>query len=209
MTPLKIAVAKGYLLSETFSLLKKGGFDFDEPNMDSRKLFSTDKKGEIKLLHVRPWDVPVYVQEGAADLGIVGQDVLQENPSHTILLKDLKFGACRLVLAGPQKNTPPITHHIRIATKYPNCTQAYFQERGLKVHLIKLYGAIELAPLTGLSDLICDLSATGKTLQEHHLHILDTLIESSARLIANPISFKVDYHHILDWCQRLETLLGT
>ena len=194
--PLVIAASKGYLWKETLPLFDSMGIHFDE-DLDSRKLSFWDTQNRYQILMVRPWDVPVYVEQGAADIGIAGKDVILEHASvHTELL-DLKFGGCRLVIAGPEKiSIKDMKHNINVATKYPSSCIQYFQGLGLKVNPIKLYGAIELAPLTGLSDYICDLTATGTTLKENGLEIIDTVFESTARLIANPMSMNYQYKGI-------------
>lgn len=187
---LTIAAAKGYLLKEALPLFKKIGLHFDQLE-DSRKLFLIDRTEKVKLLLVRPWDVPTYVSQGAADLGIVGQDVILEQQANVVSLLDLQFGGCELVLAGPKKLDPSqLPQNLKVATKFPHCAESYFKNKGLKINLIKLYGAIELAPLMGLSDIICDLTATGATLREHQLSVIDTVINSSAVLITNPTSLK-------------------
>ena len=195
--PLTIAVPKGYLFEETIKLFKQIDIHFE--NLDeSRKLFTYDTTGKYKLLKIRPWDVPVYVEQGAADLGIVGKDVLYEQDPNVVTLKDCHFGGCKLVLAGPKKiGINDIKHGAKIVTKYPYSTKKYFAALGKKVSVIKLYGAIELAPLTGLGDYICDLTATGATLKEHDLHIIDTVVESTAHLIANPVGLKIYYDLIV------------
>jgi ATP phosphoribosyltransferase len=195
-SPITIATAKGYLLSESISLFDKIGISFGNDIEDSRRLFTQDASGQYQLLKIRPWDVTEYVENGAADLGIVGLDVLEEKQSNVIRLADLVFGKCKLVLAGPQGDMA-LKHHIKVATKFPNLTQRYFDEKGIKAKLIKLYGAIELAPLTGLSDIISDLTATGATLKEHELDIIDTILPSSAYLIANPSSYRTHYEAIV------------
>lgn len=195
--PLTIAVSKGYLLEETIAILNKIGYTFSEDWKNSRKLYTEDDSKTLRLLQIRPWDAPVYVEQGAADLGVVGHDVIFEKNDKVITLVDLKFGGCRLVLAGPKKITPAdFDHNIRIATKYPNSAKRYFNQKGLKAQILKLYGAIELAPLTGLSDIICDLTATGKTLKENGLHIIDTLFESTALLVTNPHAMAFHYDKI-------------
>lgn len=195
--PLTIALSKGYLMTETLKQFETIGIHFDEDLEKSRKLFALDRSKRFKILKIRPWDVPEYVKEGAADIGIAGQDVLLEKDSPILKLLDLKFGVCKLVLAGPTRaKKRGLQQNMTIATKYPNATEAYFKQKGINIKLIKLYGAIELAPLTGLSDIICDLTATGRTLKEHNLHILDTVFTSTAVLIANPTSFKVHYNTI-------------
>ena len=158
----------------------------------------------FRLLMIRPWDVPTYVENGSADLGIVGHDVLQEQQSGLTRLLDLKFGACKLVLAGLHKTQPDaLSHNTVIATKYPTCTERYFQGKGIKVNILKLYGAIELAPLAGLSDIICDLTATGKSLKENNLYIIDTLFQSTATLVSNPTSLKIHYNTLTTLCKQL------
>lgn len=204
-----VALAKGYLLPEAMSLFEKIGLSCEDDLVSTRKLFSFSKDQRVRFLLVRPWDVPVYVAQGAADIGIVGKDVLLEQAPKVLQLLDLKFGQCKLVLAGPLPSSDQVlTHHLKIATKYPHMTQTYFASKGLKIILLKLYGAIELAPITGLSDLICDLTATGKTLQENGLHIVDTVFSSSAQLIANPVSLKLNYSLLTDWVDRLKAVLN-
>ncbi len=196
-TPLTIAVAKGYLWEESKKVFNSLGFEFDTDLDKSRQLYTTDKSGKYRILLVRPWDVPTYVEEGAADLGIVGKDVLIEVNATVTELSDLKFGACSLVLAGPEKIDPSkIPQNTRVATKFWNSTIQHFHKKGLNIHPIKLYGAIELAPFTGISDYICDLSVTGNTLKAHDLHIIDTIYTSTARLIANPATFSTKYDKI-------------
>ena len=192
-----IAVPKGYLLAETVKRFKKINILFPETFESSRMLFTYDKSKTFKLIVVRPWDVPAYVEQGAADIGIAGMDVLIEQSPDVCILKDLKFGGCKLVIAGhPGQTIKNLKHQCKVVTKYPQSTLNYFSELGKKVRIIKLYGAIELGPLTGLSDVICDLTATGKTLKDHKMEVLDTLFESTAHLIANPIGMRMHYEKI-------------
>jgi ATP phosphoribosyltransferase len=192
-----IAVPKGYLLGETVKAFEKIGIHFPPDFENSRRLFTYDLDNKFKLLIVRPWDVPAYVEQGAADLGVVGKDVLEEQEPDVFDLKDLGFGGCSLVIAGfKDQKISDLNHHCKVSTKYPRCTERYFRAIGKKASIIKLYGAIELSPLTGLSDVICDLTATGKTLKEHDLHILDTVFYSTAHLISNRVSLKVHYDTI-------------
>lgn len=196
--PITIGISKGYLLDETLKILNGIGYQFDAAQIkDSRKLFAYDTEKRLRLLFLRPWDVPVYVENGAADLGVVGKDVLIEKEENVIELLDLKFGKCSLILAGLAEKFPiQLHHHIRVATKYPNSTEQYFKQKGFSAQILKMYGAVELAPLTGLADIICDLTATGQTLRENHLEIMDTLFESTARLVANPVSMRFHYSEI-------------
>lgn len=204
-----IALAKGYLLKEAVRLFNQIGIEFEDDLTDSRKLFTVDLSGKYRILQVRPWDVSAYVEHGAADLGVVGFDVLYEKQENVVDLLDLGFGECRLVIAGPTPVTPieELTQPIRVATKYPQSAERFFRESGKKVSLIKLYGAIELGPLTGLSDVICDLTATGTTLRENGLSILDTVFESTAHLIANPISMSTQYDDIVRITEAFRSIL--
>jgi ATP phosphoribosyltransferase len=201
--PLVIAAAKGYLLSEALEKFSALGIHFKDDLRTSRKLSTEDTTGQLVLLQVRPWDVPTYVENGAADLGIAGLDVLEEKPEPVLRLIDLQYGACKLVLAGPSGTDALSRHNIRVATKYPTITSAYFNKRGIKAQLIKLYGSIELAPVTGLADIISDLTATGTTLRENHLDILETLLVSSAHLITNTGSLRWRYAEIAALTARL------
>ena len=195
--PFTIAVPKGYLMEETITILEGVGISFRDSFKDTRRLFGFDSSGQYKMLVVRPWDVPAYVSQGAADLGVAGQDVIAEQEPNVMILRDCKFGGCKLVIAGPdQINVSEIPQHCKVVTKYPQSTERYFKKIGKKAKIIKLYGAIELGPLTGLSDFICDLTATGATLKEHNLKIVDTVLESTAHLIANPIGMRIHYNHI-------------
>jgi len=206
---LTLAVSKGYLLDETLKRLNKMGYEFEESQLkDSRKLFAFDKENRIRLLFIRPWDVSVYVEHGAADLGVVGKDVLLEKEEEVAELVDLKFGHCRLILACPSLQFPyQLFHHIRVATKYPHSCEQFFNKKGIQARILKMYGAIELAPLTGLSDIICDLTASGQTLKENQLEIIDTVFESSARLIANPVSLRLSYKEIQSFSTEIQKYL--
>lgn len=203
-----IAVAKGYLFQESIRLLTAIGIQFAPEDLNSRKLYVWDKSKQVKLLQVRPWDVPAYVEHGAADLGVVGKDVIVEKQHRILELMDLKFGWCRLVIAGPKSvQKSGYWHGLKVATKYPHSCEQYFQEKGVKMTMLKLYGAVELAPITGMTDVICDLVATGKTLKENHLHIIDTIFESTARLIANEVSFKTRHTEIVQLVDALSTVV--
>ena len=163
-----IACAKGYLWEKAVGFLLDMGIRFDNDLSQSRQLSTIDTTGNIQLMKVRPWDVPVYVEEGAADMGVVGKDVLYEQQPDISEVLDLKFGDCRLVIAGPENlKDQYLSHNIRVATKYEWSALSYFQAKSIRCIPIKLYGAMELAPLTGVADIICDLSATGQT-----IHIL-------------------------------------
>jgi ATP phosphoribosyltransferase len=205
---LTIALSKGYLLKEALQLLKKIGLRIPEGDL-SRKLEFADLDRKCRFLIVRPADVPVYVEYGAADLGIAGKDVLLEGNYKLAELLDLKFGYCRLVVAGRKGAYRPdtLTSGLRVATKFVNSAAAYFEKLGLDVELIKLYGSVELAPLDGLSDVIVDLVATGKTLQENGLEIIAPVYETTARLIANRVRVKSKYAEIMALAKKVKRAL--
>ena len=203
-----IACSKGYLWQKTLDLLSQMGYQFDNDLTESRQLFTFDTTGKLKLMKVRPWDVPVYLEQGAADLGMVGKDVLIEQSANVLELQDLKFGGCRLVVAGPESEKDTFKrHNIRVATKYEAATLGYFQQNAIRCIPIKMYGAMELAPTTGVADIICDLTATGQTLKENGLVEYDTVFSSTARLVANKVSFMTKYTPIQDIYQRLSACI--
>jgi len=149
----------------------------------------------MTFLIVRPTDVPTYVEYGAADVGIVGKDVLMEQESDVYEPLDLRFGACRIAVAAlkGQASRDRLSSKIRVATKYPKITERYFNQRGIPVEIIKLYGSIELAPLVGLADRIVDLVETGNTLKAHDLVEVECIAQSTARLIVNRASLKLKH----------------
>ena len=191
-TRVSIAVPTGVLLGDALRLLGAAGLAALGAEELGRKLL-VDRSG-VRVILVRPADVPAYVDQGAADLGIVGKDVLWESPGPHYELADLHFGDCRLVLAVPDPSSldgpatwPPT---LRVATKYPRATAAWFEAHGQAVEVVRLHGSVELAPLVGLVDGIVDLTATGRTLRENRLRVAAVLGESTARLIANQASLK-------------------
>lgn len=188
--PVKIALAKGRILDEALPLFERIGLKPVESPSQSRKLVLDTESGAAQLVIIRGADVPTYVQFGAADLGIVGKDVLLEHGGDDLAeLLDLGFARCRLVVAEPASlaaaDDPGRWQRLRIATKYPNITRRYFAAKGVQTRIIKLYGSMELAPLVGLSDRIVDLVDTGGTLKANDLAEVETITDISARLIAN------------------------
>lgn len=187
-----IAVPTGALLAGALRLLARSHIARLSADELGRQLL-VERPG-LRVILVRPADVPAYVDHGAADLGIVGKDVLWETPGSHYELVDLRFGECRLVLAVPDKSRldgpdtwPPL---LRVATKYPRTAAAWFEARGQAVEVVRLHGSVELAPQVGLVDGIVDLTATGRTLRENRLRVAALLGSSTARLIANQASLK-------------------
>ena len=197
---LTVALSKGKLLSPAINLLSRVGISVPTQPTDSRSLIFESTSGDMTFLIIRPTDVPTYVEHGSADVGIAGKDVLLEQSSDVYEPLDLKFGKCKIVLAGPQKTPSQERPNIscRIATKYPKITERYFSQKGLPVEVVKLYGSIELAPLVGLSERIVDLVSTGKTLEAHKLVPIETVAESSARLIVNRASLALKHQRVFN-----------
>ncbi|MBS1269740.1 MAG: ATP phosphoribosyltransferase [Gammaproteobacteria bacterium] len=188
--PVKIALAKGRILEEALPLFERVGLGPIESPATSRKLTLNTESGKARLVVIRGADVPTYVQFGAAQLGIVGKDVLLEHGGGDLAeLLDLGFATCRLVVAEPvsiaERDDPVYRQRLRIATKYPNITRRHFAAKGVQAQIIKLYGSMELAPLMGLSDRIVDLADTGGTLAANDLVEVESIVDVSARLIAN------------------------
>lgn len=190
---LTIAVPRGALLGETLDLLDQVGIPTDEVRSNDRKLLFE----EIGVVTMRPSDVPTYVENGAADVGITGKDVLLESPDRQLFeLRDLGFGACTMVVAGEEgedKGAEALRRLgvMRVATKYPRIAEDHFAATGRQAEIVKVSGSVELAPLTGLADVIVDLTATGSTLRENGLIVREELFVSTARLIANRVSLRV------------------
>lgn len=200
---LTIALPKGGMLKDSIQLLQAVGLDFslflDSAN---RQLQITDASGRVTGLLVRAQDVPVYVEYGQAQLGMVGYDVLREKKPAVAHLVDLGFGGCRLSVAvkttSPYRSALDLPAHSRVASKYVNSARDYFQSLDLPVEIVPLYGSVELGPITGMSEAIVDLVSTGKTLKENNLMELEVLYHSSARLIAHPLSYRVNPYNLKD-----------
>lgn len=200
VVPVTIALPKGKLLEPSIKIFDKLGLMPEEVKNAGRRLIFKSQEHSLTYMVIRPTDVPTYVEYGAADIGIVGKDMLLEQEKDLYELLDLQFGHCRVVVAGPKEAVVPYKGgkwvKIRVATKYPRITEKYFGGRGVHADIIKLYGSIELAPLTGLSDIIVDLISTGRTLKENNLEVIETVADSTARLIANRASLKLKFQRI-------------
>ena len=197
--PLTLALPKGRLLRPALDLLGRAGFE-RLPEDDSRRLLFTDPTGRLRLLILKPLDVPTYVEHGAADVGIVGKDVLLEQEPDVYEPLDLGFGVCRLVVAEPrelwERDDPAKWSWVRVATKYPNLTRRYFAERGVQVDVVRLDGSIELAPLVGLAERIVDLVQSGETLRANGLVEVAEILPSTARLIVNRAAQKTAHRAV-------------
>jgi ATP phosphoribosyltransferase len=189
--PLTIALSKGRILEDTLPLLERAGLIPQEDLSTTRKLMVESANG-VRFLLIRAADVATYVEHGAADMGIVGRDLLLEFRPHVLQPLDLGIGRCRLCVAGPkqlvEKGAPKPGSRIRVATKYDYLTERHFMSRGVHADIIHLYGSMELAPLVGMADRIVDLVETGGTLRANNLVEENTLFDISSRLVVNPAS---------------------
>lgn len=205
---LTIALPKGTLLKESIARLKAVGLDFSAfLDSSNRQLQIPDPTHRAQALLVRTHDVPVYVEYGQAQLGIVGYDVLREKTPNVAHLADLNFGSCRLSVAvkasSPYRRAIELPAHGRVASKFVHCARDYFRKLDLPVEIVPLYGSVELGPITGMSEAIVDLVSTGRTLKENGLIETEILFESTARLIAHPLSYRADTLGLSDIVDRL------
>jgi ATP phosphoribosyltransferase len=195
---LTLALPKGRLLDPSLALLAGMGIRGLEPA--SRRLLVADERAGLRFILLKPADIPTYVEYGAADLGIVGKDILLEQQPDVYEPVDLGFGFCRLVVAEPrelwERDDPARWSWVRVATKYPRLTEAYFSERGIQAEMVRLDGSIELAPLVGLAERIVDLVQSGETLRANGLVEVAEILTSTARLIVNRASLKTAHSHV-------------
>ncbi|WP_281519153.1 ATP phosphoribosyltransferase [Acidaminococcus timonensis] len=211
MDYLTIALPKGKLFAKSVELLAKVGYAAENVVEDSRKLVITNEETKVKFLIVKTVDLPTYVEYGAADIGIIGKDVLNEERKDIYELLDMGYGGCHLMMAVPEnKVLPELTDyaHMRVATKYPRCAADFFDKLGMQMEIIKLNGSIELGPIVGLSDSIVDIVQTGRTLRENKLKEIVSVFPSTARLIANKVSFKMQYDRIRKLVEDLKVVLA-
>ena len=198
---LNVALPKGRLGDKVYNLLAGVGYGCPEDYNESRKLVVENPAAGIRYFLVKPSDVAIYVEHGAADIGIVGKDILEESGADVYELLDTGLGKCRMCVAGPEDFADDPGRTLRVATKFVNIAKAYYAAQGRDIDIIKLNGSIELAPLLGLSDVIVDIVETGTTLRENHLKVLTEFMPISARFVANRAGFQFKRREI-------ETLLG-
>ncbi|MCH5187375.1 MAG: ATP phosphoribosyltransferase [Oscillospiraceae bacterium] len=210
MKYLTIALAKGRLAELSVEIFMKLGYDCAEMLTKTRKLIFTDEEKKVKFLLVKAGDVPTYVEYGAADIGIVGRDTLLEEGRNLYELLDLGFGKCRMCVCGPAEMREKLntTSTMRVASKYPHIAADYFNaKKNMNIEIIKLGGSVELAPITGLSEVIVDIVESGKTLYENGLEVLEEVCPLSARLIVNRVSAKLERERINEIVQGIRGLL--
>lgn len=189
-TMVNIALPKGRLGEKVYGLMKKAGYECPSIEENNRKLIFENPEKGVRYFWVKPSDVSIYVERGAADIGVVGKDILLEYEPDVYELLDLGVGKCRVAVAGKKDFRDPAGATLRVATKFPNIASRYYSGKCRDIDIINLNGSIELAPILGLSDVIVDIVETGTTLRENDLAVLEEIVPVSARLIANVASMK-------------------
>lgn len=212
MRYLTFALTKGRLARQTLALLEQVGITCEEmKDTDSRKLIFVNEELKLKFFLAKGPDVPTYVEYGAADIGVVGKDTIDEENRKLYEVLDLGFGKCRMCVCGPAEAADLLKHQqrIRVATKYPRIAKEYFYNKKCQtVEIIKLNGSIELAPILGLSDVIVDIVETGTTLKENNLKVLTEFMPISARFIANKASYKFKYAQLTELLNKMKEALA-
>jgi ATP phosphoribosyltransferase len=203
----KIALAKGRLAEDAVKMLESIGIKFKDYSPKSRKLIFVDDSEKIKLVFVKSADVPVYVEKGAVDMGVVGKDILMENKADVYEILNLNMGKCKMCVAGFNEYEFNTNKKLIVGTKYPNTAKNYFNKKGILSEVIKLGGSVELAPILGLSDVIVDIVETGRTLKENGLVVLEEMYDISARLIVNKVSLKTKSQNIERIIEGLESIV--
>ena len=208
---LTFALGKGRLAKKTLELFEQIGITCEEmKDKNSRKLVFVNEELKLRFFLAKGPDVPTYVEYGAADIGIVGKDTILEEARNIYEVLDLGFGKCRMCICGPKESKELLQHHelIRVATKYPRIAKDYFyNKKHQTVEIIKLNGSIELAPIVGLAEVICDIVETGSTLRENGLEVLEEVCPLSARMVVNQVSMKMEHERITKLITDLKSVL--
>ncbi len=207
---LTVALPKGKLFSPSAALLAKAGLYAEGLEESSRKLVIVNEQAKVKFIISKTADVPTYVEYGAADIGVIGKDVLEESGQEVYELLDLGFGHCHMMMAVPENQRRACLEdyaHTRVATKFPHIAERFFSGHGMQMEYIKLNGSIELGPIVGLSESIVDIVETGTTLRENHLVEITRIMDASARLISNRVSFRMKFDRIHQLVDELQGIL--
>jgi ATP phosphoribosyltransferase len=204
----RIALAKGRLEELTVEIFEKLGMEFPELTKGSRKLIFNDREGKFKIVLVKASDVATYVENGAADIGVVGKDTLLEDDADVFEVLDLGFGKCKFAVAGLTGKEIKPNQKLTVASKYPKVAKSFYEKKGIAVETIKLNGSVELAPLVGLSDVIVDIVETGRTLKENGLTVIEDIADISARLVVNKASFKTKADMIHSLINKMESVIN-
>jgi len=208
---LTVALGKGRLAKQTLALFESIGITCEEmKDPDTRKLIFTNEELKLRFFLAKGPDVPTYVEYGAADIGVVGEDTILEENRNIYEVLDLGFGKCRMCVCGPKEAEDLLKHHelIRVASKYPRIAKDYFYNtKNQTVEIIKLNGSIELAPIVGLAEVIVDIVETGSTLRENGLVVLEEVCPLSARMVVNQVSMKMEYERVTSLIEKLKGAL--
>jgi len=200
---INIALPKGRLGDKAYAIFEASGFDCSEIKESNRKLVFENPTSGVRYFWVKPTDVAIYVEHGAADIGVVGKDILLEYSPEVYELLDFAIGKCRLCIAAEKGYIDNHDRTLRVATKFPNIARDYYEKQGREIDIIKLNGSIELAPLLGLSDVIVDIVETGSTLLANNLEPIETIVDISARLVSNKVSYKFKFDAISGMCKAI------
>ena len=201
---LNVALPKGRLGEKVYAMFEAAGYECPSIKENNRKLIFENEEKQVRYFWVKPSDVSIYVERGAADIGVAGKDILFEYEPNVYELIDLDIGKCHMAVAGPKDFTDDGTRTLRVATKFTNIAANYYDSIGRDIDIIKLNGSIEIAPILGLSDVIVDIVETGTTLRENHLSVIDRFMDISARLIVNRASYRFKQDEIDQVVERLK-----
>lgn len=204
---INIALPKGRLGEKIYDVFKRAGYECPSIEENNRKLIFENAEKGVRYFWVKPSDVSIYVERGAADIGVCGKDILAEYAPNVYELLDLKKGVCKMAVAAKKDFYDDGENTLKVATKFVNCAKAYYAKKGRAIDVIKLNGSIEIAPILGLSDVIVDIVETGTTLKENDLVVIKEIFPISARLIANKASFKFKTQAIEELTERVAKLL--
>ena len=206
---INVALPKGRLGEIVYGMMEQAGYECPEVLDPKRKLTFENEACGVRYFWVKPSDVPIYVERGAADVGVAGKDILLEYSPRVYELLDLGIGKCRMCVAGPKSFRDDESRTLKVATKFPHIARKYYESQGREISIIKLNGSIEIAPILGLSDVIVDIVETGKTLKENGLDALETIVPISARFIANKARFQFKHDEITAMSQSLSAICQT
>ncbi len=204
---INVALPSGRLGDKAYDIFEKIGFGCPGIKEESRKLIFENEENKVRYFQVKPSDVAVYVERGAADVGVIGKDILEEHDFDVYELLDLKIGKCDMVVAGVKGKRPDPELVLRVATKFPNVAREYYRKKSREIDIIKLHGSIEIAPILGMADVIVDIVETGTTLRENNLEVIEEIFPISARLVANKASYKFKNESIRELCTRISRLV--
>ena len=206
---LNVALPKGRLGEKVYAMFEAAGYECPSIKENNRKLIFENEEKQVRYFWVKPSDVAIYVERGAADIGVAGKDILLEYAPDVYELLDLKLGKCRMAVAAPNEFHDDGQKTLKVATKFTNIAANYYASLGREIDIIKLNGSIEIAPILGLSDVIVDIVETGTTLKENNLEVFETIVPISARLIANKTSYKFKNQSIDKIVKEIATQMET